>query len=233
MADATTASVSAAEPVRVMVVDDSAVIRGFVSRWLEAEPDVAVVSTVGDGDLALKSIERSAAEVVILDIEMPQLDGLSALPELLKIDPGLKVIMASNLTRRNADVSLRALSMGAADYIAKPTSLADSSGADEYRRQLIEKVIALGHTRRHRNGLGAAAVTARVVPRPSVAPPTSATRPPEALAIGASTGGPQALLDVFGQLKNSLSAPIFLTQHMPPTFTTLLAEHIGRVSGAP
>jgi two-component system chemotaxis response regulator CheB len=241
-------TVTPADPVRVMVVDDSAVVRGLITRILEENPGISVVASVANGQMALSALERQPIEVVVLDIEMPVMDGLTALPKLLKIDPDLQVIMASTLTLRNADISMRALEAGAADYIPKPTASRDISGVSggsDFKRELLEKVRALAAVRRRRPrrqarpSLSAPAPTAPV-PRP-VVPPRAAVPPtlrpaagetPDVIAIGSSTGGPQALFTVLGALKAShLNQPILITQHMPPTFTTILAEHIGRVSG--
>lgn len=230
---------------RVMVVDDSAVIRGLVSRSLEEDPDIAVVSSVANGEMAVKALARHRVDVVILDIEMPVMDGLTALPLLLRAQPGVKVVMASTLTRRNADVSLRALQAGAAEYVTKPTAAEGVGAAAAFREELRSKVKALA-------GLeGTARTTARPMPadpgrsapaaaaRPLVPPPGRSIRlrpagatPPQVLAIGSSTGGPQALFKVLGDLRGSLAhLPVLITQHMPATFTTLLAEHLGRITG--
>src|ERR1700733_7624303 len=132
-----TASVAnAAAAVRVMVCDDSAVIRGAVARMLEAEPSVQVVARVANGQLALDELKRTQVDVVVLDIEMPVMDGMTALPLLLRADPGLKVIMASTLPTRGADIALRALRLGAADYVPKPSAVA---GDETFRREAIEK----------------------------------------------------------------------------------------------
>ncbi|MBF0375049.1 MAG: response regulator [Alphaproteobacteria bacterium] len=98
---------SANDPVRVMVVDDSAVVRGLITRMLEEDPSISVVASVGNGQMALTALERHDIEVVVLDIEMPVMDGMTALPQMLKMSPGLQVIMASTLTLKNADISLR------------------------------------------------------------------------------------------------------------------------------
>ncbi len=235
-------------PYRVMVVDDSAVIRGLLIRSLEADPELVVLASASNGQMALAALERHDIEVVILDIEMPVMDGLTALPKLLAAKPGVKVIIASTLTRRGADVSMKALAAGAADYVTKPGASALTS-ADEFKRELVAKVKALGHARRAAPGLrevhrsdaaplrGAAP---RAEPAVPLRPPSRATtlRPlgrehPDAIAIGSSTGGPQALFRVLGALRNSVQQPIFITQHMPATFTTILAEHIARTSNYP
>ncbi len=250
-ANTNTSSGSGRAPINVMIVDDSAVIRGLVARILEAEDDISVVASVGDGARAVKAVQADdKIEVVILDIEMPVMDGLTALPRMLESNPTLKIIMSSTLTLMNADVSLRALSMGAAAYIPKPTSMTGVSGSQEFRRELTDTVRALGDSRRHRAG-EPRFVEPRRKAEPGVAKaPDRApeSRPgvyrdkeivlreankmaPLAVAIGSSTGGPQALFDVFKDLGESIRLPIFVTQHMPPKFTAILAERISKVTG--
>ncbi|HZB93625.1 MAG TPA: response regulator, partial [Stellaceae bacterium] len=143
-----------------MVVDDSAVIRGLLTRSLEADPEVEVLASASNGAMALSALSRHDIEIVILDIEMPVMDGLTALPKLLAVKPGLKVIIASTLTRRGADISMKALAAGAADYLTKPGASALTS-ADEFKRQLLEKVKALGQARRRAAGLAAPRPVAR------------------------------------------------------------------------
>ncbi len=230
----------AAHPYRLMVVDDSAVIRGLLTRSLEADPEVEVMASASNGEMALNALSRHDIEIVILDIEMPVMDGLTALPKMLAAKPGLKVIIASTLTRRGADISMKALAAGAADYLTKPGASALTS-AEEFKHELLAKVKALGQARRR--GSGAAMPAAAVGAVGALAPPppepqrrmmalrTAAREPPEVFAIGSSTGGPQALFRVMGALKGALKLPIFITQHMPATFTTILAEHVARASG--
>ncbi|HEY9549030.1 MAG TPA: response regulator, partial [Kiloniellaceae bacterium] len=136
------------DPYSVMVVDDSAVIRGLLARALEADPMVKVVASVGNGEVAVKALERHHVDVIILDIEMPVMDGLTALPKLLAAQPGVQVIMASTLTRKNAEVSLRALHAGAADYLPKPSTTSELTGPDGFRRELLAKVKALARAAR-------------------------------------------------------------------------------------
>src|SRR5579871_4284726 len=114
-----------AEALRVLVVDDSLVIRGLITRHLRDAPGISVVGSASDGAKAVERVAKGGIDVVVLDIEMPTMDGLTALPLLLKIDPRLVVVMASTLTTRNADISLKALRLGAADYVPKPTSSAE------------------------------------------------------------------------------------------------------------
>jgi len=233
---------SAGEPYRVMVVDDSAVIRGLLTRSLEKDPAVRVIASVSNGELAIKALERHDVEVVILDIEMPVMDGLTALPKLLAAQPGLQVIMASTLTRKNAEVSLRALQAGAADYIPKPSSSSELTSADVFQRELLDKVKALAKasrpnrpaTMRPRNLDSRMPVApANLAPKRTITLRKASAALPRIIAIGSSTGGPQALLEVLRDIAARVKLPILITQHMPATFTTLLAEHIERATGVP
>ena len=130
--------------IRVMIVDDAVVVRGLFARWVEAEPDLEVVASLRTGREAVNQVERADPDVVLLDVDMPELDGIAALPLLLEKKRDLIVIMASTLTRRNAEISLRALSLGATDYIPKPASNREVTGSPSFRRDLIEKVRQLG-----------------------------------------------------------------------------------------
>jgi two-component system chemotaxis response regulator CheB len=234
--------------VRVMLVDDAVVIRGLFARWVESEPDLEVVATLRTGREAVDQLERVDPDVVVLDVDMPELDGIAALPLLLEKKRDLVVIMASTLTRRNAEISLRALSLGAADYIPKPASNREVSASIAFRRDLIEKIRQLGlRAKRLRPSAGPARTTPDLKPAPSIVPepgeeaasarvtlrPMPVT-PPRVLLIGSSTGGPQALNGLVAQLDGVLQrAPILITQHMPPTFTAVLAEHLARMAKRP
>ncbi|MBV8170185.1 MAG: chemotaxis response regulator protein-glutamate methylesterase, partial [Alphaproteobacteria bacterium] len=216
----------------------------------EKDPEVKVVASVGDGKMAIDTLKRHEVDVTVLDIEMPVMDGLTALPLLLEVKPGLPIIMASTLTRKNAEVSMRALALGAKDYVTKPSTASELTSATAFQQELIAKVRALAGRRR------AAAPTLPAAPRaesaaahpvpeapkpPPLRPSRSATitlrhahvEHPEVLAIGSSTGGPQALFNVVGNLSKDVKQPILITQHMPATFTTILAEHLTRVSNRP
>ncbi len=237
------------DPLRVMLVDDSAVIRGLITRWIEAEADMAVAASVRTGLDAVNQIERVDPDVVVLDIEMPDLDGISALPLLLKKKPNLVVIMASTLTRRNAEISFKALSLGASDYIPKPESTRERSAADTFKHDLIEKIRHLGARLRRPIAVASPSIAPGAsapgvpLPRtslgtmPRVVNPQSLLRPfspiaPRALLIGSSTGGPQALMTLVASIAPVTEKfPVLITQHMPPTFTTILAEHLARASG--
>jgi len=228
----------AADPVRVMVVDDSAVIRGLITRILDADDRIQVVASVGDGQRAVDRIAKTEIDVIILDIEMPVMDGIAALPKILKVDPDVKVLMASTLTLRNADISMQALRLGATDYIPKPTASGEINGRDAFGKTLLEKVRSLGQARRRRRSmarLGGAvsAAETRSQPRKSITLRRSSRIKPRIIAVGSSTGGPQALFTFLGALTKSVKQPIVVTQHMPPKFTTILAQHIGQNTGWP
>ena len=242
---------AAADPIRVMVVDDAVVARSLVTRWVDAEPDMTITASLRTGREAVDQIEKCDPDVVVLDVEMPDLDGISALPLLLKKKRDLVVIMASAVTRRGAEVSLRALSLGAADYIPKPATTREATTSSAFRRELIEKIRNLGNRRRvpqrrfmpapvddsliRQRPFATLAVRGAVIPKPEshafmLRPFTTAI--PRVLLIGSSTGGPQALAVLLEKLPAAIDrAPLLITQHMPPTFTTVLAEHLSRVGG--
>jgi two-component system, chemotaxis family, protein-glutamate methylesterase/glutaminase len=227
-----------ADAIRVMVVDDSAVIRGLITRILDADPKLQVVASVSDGQRAVERVAKTPIDVIILDIEMPVMDGLTALPHILKADPGVKILMASTLTLRNADISMKALRLGATDYIPKPTASSQINGRDEFGRSLLEKVRSLGQARRRQR---TAAARPNAIGGPAAGPkpaPTITLRPasrvkPRIIAVGSSTGGPQALFKFLGDLTKQVKQPIVITQHMPPKFTTILAQHIAQNTGWP
>lgn len=238
---------AAADPIRVVVVDDSAVIRGLITRCIEGDRELTVVGSAANGAIALRQIERLRPDIVVLDIEMPEMDGLTALPKLLQIDPDVKVIMASTLTLRNADISLKALAAGASDYIPKPSSARELQGAAQFQRDLVDKIKALGAARRARINrddgrqsppakAGAAFKSQRPANHNRRAPivlRAASRNLPRVLAIGSSTGGPQALFKLFSHLKGRIDLPVIVTQHMPATFTTILAEHLHRIIELP
>ncbi len=233
-----------------MVVDDSVVIRGMISRWVASEPDMVVAASLRTGREAVNQLDRINPDVAVLDIEMPELDGIAALPLLLAKKRNLIVIMASTLTRRNAEISFKALSLGASDYIPKPESTREATAAETFRHDLIQKIRHLGGKVRravHPVSPALAPPSARLpepASRPHAAPaaqPLSpsarrafGTLPPRVLLIGSSTGGPQALMTLVTDLGSVIDrCPVLITQHMPPTFTTILAEHLARSSQRP
>src|SRR3954452_7977574 len=239
----TPASTSARhDKLRVMVVDDSVVIRGMIARWIGAEPDMEVTASLRTGLDAVNQLERINPDVAVLDIEMPELDGISALPQLLARKRDLIVIMASTLTRRNGEISFKALSLGASDYIPKPESTREATAAATLHHDLIQDIRHLAPKVRrtpspplapHDRARGAVAKPAPAVQTPLMRRPFS-TLAPRALLIGSSTGGPQALMSLVAEIRPVIDRfPVLITQHMPPTFTTILAEHLARSSRRP
>jgi len=232
-----------------MLVDDSVVIRGMISRWLGAEPDIVVAASLRTGLEAVNQVERINPDVAVLDIEMPELDGISALPLLLAKKRNLVVIMASTLTRRNAEISFKALSLGASDYIPKPESTREATAAETFRHDLLQKIRHLGaKARRSSHATPVPSLVPvpermrEIVSRAPLAPAASApvarrnfsSQHPRVLLIGSSTGGPQALMNVVADIGPVIDRfPVLITQHMPPTFTTILAEHLARASNRP
>jgi two-component system chemotaxis response regulator CheB len=251
LASASTLSSTRQEPLRVMVVDDSVVIRGLISRWVASEPDMVVAASLRTGLEAVNQLDRIKPDVAVLDIEMPELDGISALPQLLAKKRDLIIIMASTLTRRNAEISFKALSLGAADYIPKPETTREASAAEIFHHDLIQKIRSLGAKLRRSGHVSPAHAPApapahdksrepvlRHAPAPAAHPPlvrrAFSNQAPRVLLIGSSTGGPQALMSLVTELGPVIDRfPVLITQHMPPTFTTILAEHLARSSRRP
>ncbi|TNC13363.1 chemotaxis response regulator protein-glutamate methylesterase [Methylobacterium terricola] len=246
-----TPSPSAGPRIRVLVADDSVVVRGLVSRWLE-EAGCEIVGTASNGRIALDALDRVQPDIVLLDIEMPELDGTQALPRMLAKRPGLQVVMMSTLTQRNAEISLRCLALGAIDYLPKPEGNRGVTTQASFREDLVQKIRMLGADLRtrprarpaappERPGLPERPATAPApVARPAAAPATLRPRPlrtspPRCLLVGASTGGPRAV----GEVLEGIGAatlrrlPILIVQHMPPVFTAVFAEHLGARIGLP
>lgn len=224
-------------PVRVMIVDDAVVVRGLVSRWIGLEPDMQVVRVCKNGREALEQFDIANPDVVVLDIEMPELDGIATLKELLIRRPRLPVIMASTLTKRGAEITLKALSMGATDCVPKP-EIGNGAGSEEFRRTLIDKIRQLGGRRFSATPLARREIRAMPLTHQALANEI-ALRPfskimPKAILVGSSTGGPQALqVLVKGLVPIIDRVPVLIVQHMPPIFTATLAEHLGRLAGKP
>ncbi len=219
------------QPIKVLVVDDSVVVRRLVARVLEEDPAVVVVGSAANGRIALAKIAQLAPDVVTLDIEMPELDGLATLAELRPRWPRLPVIMFSTLTERGAEATLEALSLGASDYVTKPTGLHNPAEAmAAVQAELVPRIKAL-HGRRLLSRMPQSQTPKAAVTQspaaPTVKPPA---RPTDAridvVAIGVSTGGPNALAELLPALPGTLPVPIVIVQHMPPVFTRMLANRL-------
>ncbi|MBX3174787.1 MAG: chemotaxis response regulator protein-glutamate methylesterase [Gemmatimonadaceae bacterium] len=227
-------------PIRVVLIDDSAVVRGALRRIIEPSGDIVIAGTASNGRLGLEAVAAHRPDVVLLDIEMPEMDGMQTLPRLLAANPGLKVIMASSLTQRGAQVTMDALALGAADYITKPTARAGPDALAPMAAELLGKIRGLARPHRHlrpATPLRTRAVGPESDSAPIPEPTTGALRrglggrAPELIAIASSTGGPNALAQLFKALPNECKTPIVVTQHMPPLFTQMLAQRLTRESG--
>lgn len=216
---------SKSNPLEIMLVDDSAVVRGMITRVLSGEPDIKIIKSVVNGQLALEALDSCAPDIILLDVEMPVMDGMTALPKLLKKAPDSKIVMCSTLTVRNASITLEALKLGATDCIGKPTSPQDIQPGGEFQLSLLNILRGLGKKK-------SKDATARQTPGSyTLSKKLGAyTGKPFLVAIGSSTGGPQALFEVIKHFKG-LDVPIILTQHMPATFTKILAQHINTHTG--
>ena len=211
------------DEIRVLVVDDSAVIRRLLTDILTADPQIKLVGTAANASLALARVLDSNPDVVTLDVEMPEVSGLEILARIRKIRPHLPIIMFSSLTQRAAVTTLEALSLGASDYVTKPVGTSRESATEHVRAQLLPKIKALGR----RSAFPPIGPAIAAAPRP-----VRATVPQrvDVVAIGASTGGPNALTLLLKEYPADLGVPIVIVQHMPPMFTRLLAERLSATS---
>jgi two-component system chemotaxis response regulator CheB len=229
--------------IRVLVVDDSAVMRKIIISALEKESSIKVIGFAANGLQAIDSVRNLKPDILTLDIEMPVMDGLTALKEIRKENRSLPIIMFSTLTHKGAQAAVMALTAGASDYVGKPTTSAGSiDGAFKVlENELIPKIVGLARRAKLRktapprqvepplrpSSLGTVKdqVTSSPVAKPEIRS-SLPVRPASAVCIGVSTGGPMALMQVFGQFSAPLSVPVFIVQHMPPTFTALLAARL-------
>lgn len=213
--------------IKAMVVDDSGVYRGFWSQIISKEADMEVVTTAINGKVALEALKyHTTVNLVVLDLEMPEMDGLQAIPELLKVNPNLKIIMASGVTNAASKVTIECLSVGAHDFVQKPssmTSLSNEACAEEIVRKIRDLFDSVEVERSIER------------PEPSSRPATRSSFPtPQMVAVGSSTGGPAALGDFFSNFPvGELKVPVFVVQHMPEVFTRLLAERLEQTVGYP
>lgn len=220
---------TAIKPISVLVVDDSVVIRRIVSTVLSEDPDIRVVGSAASGRVALEEISRLNPDLMTLDIDMPDMDGLATLRELRRLRSRLPVIMFSTATERAAAATLEALSLGARDYVTKPSDVGSlDAAAEAIRRQLVPRIKALAGPRPggrpgQRTGDGLVAP-----PATPVAAARSGAH--QILAVGASTGGPDAIAGILRDLPDDVPVPVVVTQHMPPLFTRLFAARLDKNS---
>ena len=206
---------------RVLIVDDSAVMRSLLRGVVSADARLEVAGTATDGAAALQSVATLAPDVMLLDVEMPVMDGLTTLKRLRAQGQKLPVIMCSSLTQRGARVTIEALAGGAADYVTKPAGQESrEAAARKLSQELLPKIHALSRKDEVRT-------PAAVLPWPMVAASAGAV-PPAVVAIAVSTGGPEALDKLLPALPSDFGLPVLVVQHMPELFTRLLAERLDK-----
>lgn len=220
------------QKIKVIIVDDSAVIRNILSGILSEDNSIEIVESVSTAEAAYSIIGYKNIDIMLLDVEMPGISGIEAIPKLLNKRPNLKIIMVSSLTARNAPIAIQALSLGASDYIEKPSSR-DFAGPSNFKQSLINKIKSLSKIYHNTLLLSQSNMI-----------PTNANKDdihlrqdltlnfkPNLIAIASSTGGPKALIELVQSFdKNYLSKiPVLVTQHMPPIFTNLLAQNINKL----
>ncbi|MDD5348808.1 MAG: chemotaxis response regulator protein-glutamate methylesterase [Chthoniobacteraceae bacterium] len=213
---------------RVLVVDDSVVIRRLVTDTLNADPDLEVIGVAANGRIALEKLGQLKPDAVVLDVEMPEMDGLETLRQIRKTHFRLPVIMFSTVTARGFLATLDALAAGATDYVTKPANVGGVGEAlDRLRRELIPKI-------KHFCGVKPSVLHEPARPPAAPAPLPKPLREPsriDVVVIGVSTGGPDALVKLMPALPADLPVPILVVQHMPPVFTKLLADRLSAMSG--
>lgn len=232
----------------VLITDDSAVVRGLISNMLSELDGVTVIGSAANGQMAIDMYKRLTPDIMIMDIEMPVKDGMTALKEILDHDPQAQIVMCSTLSQKNAETSLKALQIGAIEYIAKPSTSSEVNSSEEFRNTLKRVVKAIPPRRAQDTSYKSdTTAKARADAKSSSAQPSTsipkvyagdftlraeplASWKPKILAIGSSTGGPQAIFALLKHLKN-LPVPLVITQHMPATFTAILAQHIQSQTG--
>ena len=209
------------KPIRVMIVDDSLVARTVLSRIIEAEPDCEIVAKATTGEMAIARLGETPADVILLDLEMPGMGGIGALPKILSLAQGGKVLVVSSLTAEGAEHTLNALSMGAADTLLKPRS---GEFDAEYARALMAKIRALA---------GSPAAARDMVRPAAKAVRRAVVEEPQVLAIGASTGGIHALCLLLRALPRGFDLPILVVQHLPESFMETLARQLSAAADRP
>jgi two-component system, chemotaxis family, protein-glutamate methylesterase/glutaminase len=217
-----------ARKIRVLIVDDSVVMRRILSEVVSQDTELEVAGYAANGEIALHLLEQVSPDVVTLDVEMPVMDGLATLKAMRGRRCYIPVIMFSTLTERGAEVTIESLALGASDYVAKPTDLRGYAEArDRIRDALVPKIKALSRKQSERPS------PAQTVLAPPLRRRNKIARRVEVVAIGCSTGGPNALAQLLPVLPSDFSIPVLIVQHMPPVFTRLLAQRLSSLCRLP
>jgi two-component system chemotaxis response regulator CheB len=216
--------------IRVLIVDDSVVACKALSELLASDPSIELAGMAHSGPSALAKLPQSAPDLVILDVDMPEMDGLQPLAEIRKGNPRLPIIMCSGLTDAGSTFTVKALLGGASDYVTKPRGARVPGSLESFQREVLEKIHNLcpGHRPPLRQGPAALAVAAPAVAEPAIPEPVRSRI--EAVVIAVSTGGPKALAELIPKFPSDFPVPILIVQHMPPDFTKSLAESLAKRS---
>ena len=219
---------------RVLIVDDAVVVRRTLSDAVSKDPFLEVVGTASNGRIALAKFAALQPDIILLDIEMPEMDGLETVRELRKIDGHVPIIMFSTLTERGASATLEALALGATDYLTKPSNTDMVATSETVSRELLPRIralchlpVALGAEAGAPGPLGVPPLVVRPKHKPRLVAPA------QIVAIGVSTGGPDALARLLPSLPANLPVPVVIAQHMPPIFTSLLAARLSTKTSLP
>lgn len=214
---------------RVLIVDDAVVVRKALSDAIALDPALEVSGVAANGRIGLDRFSAQKPDVVLLDIEMPEMDGLETVRQLRKLDARVPVIMFSSLTERGAAITLDALALGATDYVTKPSNVDMTATLQAITRELIPKIRVFCRLPDLSGSLPAGKTVVRLAP----VSPLRSLLPPQVIAIGVSTGGPDALVRVISSLPADFKVPLLIAQHMPPIFTSLLAARLAAKSALP
>jgi len=238
-----------ADEVSVLIVDDSALMRNLIGRMIDETPGLVIGDKAMNGRFALDKLPRVNPDVIVLDLEMPEMNGIEFLKKRKELGIKIPVVILSSIARRGAEITMEALSLGASDFIQKPSG-SESADIHVVRDTLVEKLLGYGTAYRRSEGrkvLSPTEYTPKTAAKPSpimdlltsvspskvepAKPPTPLRKPgnTEVIAIGISTGGPDALRVVFAQLDADLKVPILVVQHMPPGFTNEFAKSLDRI----
>ncbi len=217
------------DKLRVLVVDDTSLYRMIVTHALQEIEDVEFVGSAPNGKIALDKVAQLKPDLVTLDVEMPEMDGIETLARLKETVPDVGVVMVSSLTQQGAETTMKALELGAFDFLGKPVGATASENKDRLGSDL-KQIINAYITQRYLSSLRSKHPAPKTPPQKQAAPPVIATTPLQAVVVGISTGGPNALTEMIPQLPGDLRVPVLLVQHMPETFTAALARSLDNKS---